>query len=98
MAMTSEEKRNIETQALLNRAEMAFKNTEKLPQSLAKQIANDEGFTSGLERMLERMEKIIDFDEMDRIMNLSDEEFEKEKAKADKELEEILNDPMFNFL
>ena len=98
MAMTSTEKRDIETQALLRRADLAINNTGRLPKSLAKQIANDEGFTSGLEKMFDRMEEIIDPDEMDRLMNMSDEEFAKERAKADKALEEILNDPINQFI
>lgn len=98
MAMTVTEKREIETQALLRRADMAIKNTGRLPKSLAKQIANDEGFTSGLENIFERMDKTIDADEMDRLMNMSDEEFAKERAKADKALEEILNDPINQFI
>ena len=89
MAMTVTEKREIETQALLRRADMAIKNTGRLPKSLAKQIANDEGFTSGLENIFERMDKTIDADEMDRLMNMSDEEFQKE---YDEEVKQLLED------
>ena len=48
--------------------------------------------------MLARMEEIIDVNEMDRLMNLSDDEFAQERAQADKILEEILNDPMDKFI
>ena len=94
MTMTAAEKQNIETQALLKRADMVIKNTGKMPKGLVRQLANDEGFTSGIEKALDQMEEVMGVDEMNRIMNLSDEDRKKEEEELNKKLMELGEEPL----
>lgn len=93
--MTTEQ---INTEALLKRTDMAIKSTGKVPASLAKQLASDKGLTSRLDELLTKAEKEMGEDEINRIMNLSDEEFQKEYDELQKEIDDILNDPLDEFI
>ncbi len=93
MTMTAAEKQNIETQALLKRADMAIKNTGKVPAKLTKQLFENEGGTERFEEILKKTAKTIGPEEIERMDNMSIEELE---AEYEKDMDEILNDPFFD--